>query len=195
MAAADVERAFAELEAVARDTLAGEGYPADQLRLTRALDTRYLGQSFELRLALEESMVDDAVLEDLPRRFGVEHERTYGHQAPADPVEVVNVRVAALAVESRPSPGRLSTSVSDTSRLHRAPTDVGGMRGSRRPAYFGPDPGLIDTPVLGRDQVGLELGAGPLIVEEYDATTIVPPGVSVRRDSLNNLILELGGPE
>ncbi|MBI3978185.1 MAG: hypothetical protein HY331_08375 [Chloroflexi bacterium] len=67
------------------------------------------------------------------------------------------------------------------------------MRARPRRAYFGPAVGLVETPVLGRHEVGPDPVAGPVIVEEYDATTVVPPGWTVRRDDLDNLILEAGG--
>jgi len=58
---------------------------------------------------------------------------------------------------------------------------------STRPAYFGAD--VVDTPILGRGDVPEAALPGPAIVEEYDATTLVPPGWTVRRDSLGNLVL------
>jgi N-methylhydantoinase A len=61
-------------------------------------------------------------------------------------------------------------------------------------AYFGDAHGRLATPVLDRHDVGADPIVGPIIVEEYDATTIVPPGFSIRRDEANNLILESGGP-
>ena len=34
--------------------------------------------------------------------------------------------------------------------------------------------------------------AGPLIVESYDSTVVVPPGAAVRRDAVDNLVITLG---
>jgi N-methylhydantoinase A len=60
---------------------------------------------------------------------------------------------------------------------------------SARLAYFGREHGLIETPVVDRiDLLGREL-AGPLIVEEYDATCVVPPGWRVSLDELCNLTI------
>ena len=60
---------------------------------------------------------------------------------------------------------------------------------SKRDAYFGPDHGLLSTPVVGRADIGGHPTAGPIIVDEYDATTVVPPDAWIHRDELNNLIL------
>jgi hypothetical protein len=32
-----------------------------------------------------------------------------------------------------------------------------------------------------------------VIVEEYDATTVVPPGCTARLDPIGNIIVEIGG--
>jgi N-methylhydantoinase A len=48
---------------------------------------------------------------------------------------------------------------------------------------------VLTTPVVARSQVGPNLWPGPLIVEEYDATSVVPPGCSIRRDTHNNLLI------
>ena len=58
-----------------------------------------------------------------------------------------------------------------------------------RAVYFGPRHGLLDTRVVDRGQVAAEGADGPLIVEEYDATTVVPPGWTIHRDTRNNLVI------
>jgi len=62
---------------------------------------------------------------------------------------------------------------------------------STRPAYFGPEHGLCETPVLRREHLPSEPVRGPMIVEEYDATVVVPPGCSAARDHLGNIIIEV----
>ena len=59
-----------------------------------------------------------------------------------------------------------------------------------RRAYFGPDHGFQEAVVLTRDAIPTEPRRGPAIVEEYDATTVVPPDWTIRRDRDLNLILE-----
>ncbi len=180
--AADVEQAFLMLEAEARDALAEEGYGADRTELVRSVDVRYVGQSFELRLPIDGAFSTDGALEDVERRFAVEHERTYGHRADDDPVELVNVRVMARGVDPRPAV------------VVRANDQAPALSGTR-PAYFGPRVGWTDTPVVfSRAELNDAARPGPLIVEEYDATTIVPPGCAIWRDAADNLILEVDQP-
>jgi len=59
-----------------------------------------------------------------------------------------------------------------------------------RRAYFGPDHGFLDTPVLRRSDLASSR-AGPLIVEEYDATCLVPPGARCELDAGGNIVVEL----
>ena len=175
-----IEQVFHELEHVARATLADEGYSDGACRLVRTVDARYMGQSFELRLAVDGATFTPSALADVERRFGDEHERTYGHRADNDPIELVNLRVAA-------------TGLGDSPRGQSPVRSVDGVASSSgsRPAYFGPHHGLRNTPVLGRAHVGSVASRGPLIVEEYDATTVVPPDCAVWRDASDNLVIEV----
>ena len=62
-----------------------------------------------------------------------------------------------------------------------------------RTAYFGAAHGSLMTPVVDRGDLDRTARSGPLIVEEYDATTVVPPGWSVRLDEHANIRLAGGG--
>jgi N-methylhydantoinase A len=63
--------------------------------------------------------------------------------------------------------------------------------GVSRSAYFGRVAGLIDTPVVVREALDTAWRAGPLIVEEYDATCVVPPDARARLDRFGNIEVEL----
>ena len=113
----------------------------------------------------------------LAKAFGDEHERTYGHQAEAEEVESVALRAVATVV------------VEKTTAAF-APT---GAEKRTRAAFFGADHGLVEIDVIGRARLGAEPRSGPLIVEEYDATCVVPPGWSAALDTDGNIVLEREG--
>src|SRR4029453_12157433 len=92
--AEEIERDFVELELAARRALATEGFVDGACSLGRSVDVRYVGQSFELRLALGVGAVTDEWMRSVEAHFGAEHERTYGHRAEDDPIELVTLRVA-----------------------------------------------------------------------------------------------------
>jgi len=62
--------------------------------------------------------------------------------------------------------------------------------GGVRDVYFGPQLGLVSTPVVARDDLG-EWQAGPLLVEEFDSTTVVPPDGRARRVAWDTVEIEL----
>jgi N-methylhydantoinase A len=150
------------------------------MRFRRSANLHYQGQIFELSVAAPIGQIDHAALATLAERFGQEHETTYGHRAgPEEPVELVTIELVGEGVpEFDRVPDRL---------------DVGGLReverGTRR-AYFGPDLGWIETDVIARSTIGSGL-AGPFIVEEYDATCLIPPGASASLDDYGNIDITL----
>jgi len=74
----------------------------------------------------------------------------------------------------------------------RLQEDRAGRGGDRR-AYFGPAHGEIATPVITRAALGATPRPGPLLLDEYDATTLVPPGCAARLDAHGNIVITTGG--
>ena len=59
-----------------------------------------------------------------------------------------------------------------------------------RKAYFGKDHGWVETPILGRDDLQKKY-SGPVIIEEYDATCLIPPKAEAHLDSFGNIVIDL----
>ena len=188
----ELNRALAAMEREALATLASEGYPAERARLTRSADLRYAGQSFELTVPLDEGRLETHHLATLGERFAAEHEHTYGHRGdPSQPVDLVNLRILATGLAARDRSTALATAIEPTRGGSATTDDRGPIGESSRQAYFGPH-GLLETPVIGRQALSAQPRPGPLIVEEYDATVVVPPGCDARLDTLGNIVLEIG---
>ena len=64
----------------------------------------------------------------------------------------------------------------------------GPRAAAARTAYFGARHKAQSTPVIARMDL-VAARSGPLIVEEYDATCVVPPGWSAVLDAQGNLVL------
>ena len=60
-----------------------------------------------------------------------------------------------------------------------------------RPAYFGAEHGWLETSILRRSDLSPKPRAGPLIIEEYDATCVVPPGARASLDGGGNVVIEI----
>ena len=174
----EISAAVAELERDAEALLSDEGHRA-QVQIERSVDLKYQGQSFELTVPLPPAWTEEA-LRELAVNFGREHERTYGHQAEGDPIQMVNLRLTARVRRPADRPP-LQIEVDDT---------AGG--GERR-AYFGSAHGVMATPVLARGELAATPRPGPLLVDEYDATTLVPPGCAARLDAHGNIVITTGG--
>jgi N-methylhydantoinase A len=165
----ELDAAFARLEGEARAELAAEGHDPRRIALGRLGDFRYAGQAYELGVPYGGDLA--AAIE----AFHAEHERTYGYRSETDSVELVNLKVLARIGRDGPA--------EETLRPPAAPRAAE----RRRAAYFGRRHGLVETAVI--DRAGLAAGPrpGPLIVEEYDATCVVPPGAAARLDPLGNI--------
>jgi N-methylhydantoinase A len=166
---------YDELEAQVRAMVTDDGGEGDAMVVTRLADLRYAGQAFELTVPVDGGAPDPVML---AQRFRDEHRRTYGH-ASDDPVQLASLRVVARSGAGSPaqSNGHRPRTV-----LHAATT---------RQAYFGVH-GALDTPVLVRDELTRGPRRGPLIIQEYDATTVVPPGWSASLDDHANIELTRG---
>ena len=173
LATIDVGRANAILDRIGgecRALLAREGFAGARQRLQIQIDAKYEGQTSELTVDLPVERFSTAALSAIESAFMREHRRTYGYSV-AEQVQVVSLRVIGRGVADR------DRSAADLGPGH-APRTTGPARPpADRRVYFGPGPGWLSTPVVDRPAVRAAGGiAGPLIVEEYDATTVVPPG-------------------
>ena len=172
--AREIERAWADLARQALEQLESEGFASSQMKINRSAALHYHGQTYELTVPLPDGPIDLAWLEEA---FGSEHEKTYGHRAGADePVELVSIQVVGQGL-------REGTAVPERVRASRTePTPP-----PPRKAYFG---SWIETPVMRRSDLS-KAKEGPLIVEEYDATCVVPPGAQAELDAGGNIVIEL----
>jgi N-methylhydantoinase A len=168
-----LQRRMAGLEDAVRTDLAsatGQG----EILLKRMLDMRYRGQRFELRVTLPDGPLDREALSIARGRFHAEHRRTYGRAAGDELVEIVNLRVR----------GRVINDIEIGDAL-AAPQQFRPASASRRCRFDQ----STDTPILSRAALGTDPVSGPLVVEDMDSTTLVPPGAHAHRDRLNNIVI------
>jgi N-methylhydantoinase A len=177
---AEIDAAWGELARQATAQLESEGFTGETARLRRSGALHYQGQSFELVVPVPEGPFDAALAAHLEEAFGAEHEKTYGHRAgPEEPVELVSIQVVGQGLRQGSGvPERVTPSRGDTEP------------GPPRRAYFGAKDGWLETPILRRSDLAAGL-AGPVIVEEYDATCLIPPGAMAELDAGGNIVIGL----
>ncbi len=171
--AVELETVFRDLEETARERLRWSANGAGEVRLTRALGQRYLGQRYELPVAVAPGPLD---LQEVAGNFHAEHERTYGYARPEHPVETHSVWVS-VEVDTRPL--RLPPAPPATARPQPAALRQVWFAGRR-----------CETPVYRREALAAGTAlTGPAIVEQLDATTALWPEQRLEVDRRGQLLL------
>ncbi|UGS34526.1 hydantoinase/oxoprolinase family protein [Capillimicrobium parvum] len=171
----DLGRRLDELEEELRGGLRRDGVRDGDMRVERALDCRYRGQGYELRVPLGASGVDAEAFATFHRLHRMEYGREF-----AVPIEVVNMRITVSGARSK---------------LERVPAgsgDLGAAVLDRRPAVFRVDGELRAMETVIVDRANLSPGNqvdGPAIFVQEDTTTVVPPGWRARTEDNGVLVL------
>jgi N-methylhydantoinase A len=163
-----MENGFHGLRRAAEKDYAAEGWKG-RIRFLPSVDTRYRGQGYELNIPFSRHLIED---------FRREHRKRYGYNYDDRELELVTIRLRAvmktaptrLADSPRPSPGR-----------------------AQKPEFSSVifDGKRTRTPIYSREQMPRDRPhAGPAIVTEYSATTVVLPGMRFWLDASSNLMVE-----
>jgi N-methylhydantoinase A len=177
----EVEGLFAELSGDALRTSAEWGFAAAEVVVERSVDLRYRRQASELTVTLPPGALDAAALEGARRAFDAEHEKTFGHSFPDAGTEMVSVRLVSRIARPRPP-------VTARSVLQARPPGAPCSRS----AYFGPETGFVDTPVVEDVLPGGPPLPGPVLIDRYDTTIVVPPGCTVTAAEGGALVIDIG---
>lgn len=173
----EIEQVFRELEADARAALEGNRIPSDRQVVERSLDLRYVGQVKTLNIPFGNEPFSRERLDQILGEFFEEYERQYHYITHDIPVEVAVVRVRGRGLQEKVEPP-----------VHRVTEEPEPF--DRREVTFR-GKAHKDVAVYHRDALGAGYGlTGPLIVEQLDSTTVVPPGWELGVDKYGNLELE-----
>jgi N-methylhydantoinase A len=181
---------LARLEALARAALAAEGFAEHEMRVERSADLRYFGQAWEVAVELPPGVIDERSASVAGERFHEAHEQRYGYSyrraadrgtAGRQTMEWVNLRVTGIGPIARP---KLRELPPGDGRPARALTGKRTVVFAEKPAECAVYERTLLAPGDTLD--------GPVIVEEYGATTVVYPGQRVVADRFGNLVLTRG---
>jgi N-methylhydantoinase A len=140
---------------------------------TLAADLRYVGQENTLSIPLSiESGVPDIL-----KVFHSAHERRFGHAQPNNPVEFVNLRLAAVGRLARERQAFACGPQAASPVIGKRDLTFGGQ--TMRANIF--NRALLTDPTR---------YFGPAVIEEESATTFVPPGYGFRLDEWGNLLIQ-----
>jgi N-methylhydantoinase A len=172
---------YAEMEAQGREVLMRSGAREDQIRFLRTADLRYVGQFNEVEVPCPDGPVTPALIDALAAAFHDRHEQTFAFSMQNRPIEVVYLRVRALAATA---PVHLREIAAGAESAERA-------RKADRRCYFGRTAGWRTTPIY--DGAALTSGnriAGPALIEETSSTILVPDGAQARVDAFGNYLIQ-----
>jgi N-methylhydantoinase A/oxoprolinase/acetone carboxylase beta subunit len=180
--AEELEASFTELEEQARKQLEEDGIPADRQVVQRVADCRYLGQGYELRVDVASESIDDAWVEKVSSDFHDAHQKEYSRRFEDSDIEIPNVRVRGVGIMPALELPELPTGGESAEAALR----------HEREAWFRVEGELrkLATKFYARDalQAGNRI-EGPAVVNQYDSTTVIPPGLAAEVDRYGNIVI------
>ena len=167
-----LNQVFAAMEKSAKEDFSSENWPGKPAFL-RSVDLRYQGQGYELNLPFTN---------DLLQRFAKEHHRRYGYTHPNREIELVTLRLRAILKTESARVGADAVVRPRAKRLaeftHQAEIHFEGKK--------------LKTRTYARENLRpRKKYSGPAIINEYSATTVIPPGKRFQIDRAGNLIVTI----
>lgn len=174
---ADLQEQYAQLETEAAQRLRHEGVPDDEAVLQRSISMRYLGQwrSLSVEMGTGPDALDEAVA-----RFHEQHEQEFAFRRDSAPVEIYQIALRAIGTTPKPA---------------FSPQDTAGATmpeaTATRQVWF-ESTGWVQTPIY--DRSAIPAGAsfdGPAVIDQLDATTLVPPDARAQIDEWLTILIHL----
>jgi N-methylhydantoinase A len=144
---------------------------------------RYFGQRYEVNVALPSGPLDETLLPTLHDAFYAAYRQHYGRDIREVPVETVSWRLNVCG----PRP-QLDIEWPSQAARGSAPQSKG-----ERDVHFLDSQQPLRCPVYERGAlaIGTQL-RGPVVVEDHESTSIVPPGASATVDDQQMLVINIG---
>ncbi len=145
------------------------------------LDIRYVGQEFTLSVPVDPELMKSADRTAIRQAFDALYEHRYQHSSPDEPVEVVNLRVAAVGRRIPLTFPKVATG--------------GGAKPAReRSVFFDDVKAAVICPIYERETLaaGTQF-SGPAIVQEHGTATVMFAGDRCTVAATGELVIEVGG--
>jgi N-methylhydantoinase A len=172
---ARLEKEYEALRQRAEADFDTEGVPRERRRYQKSADMRYVGQTSEINIRVE----DPGAKFDLGAHlaeFHRQHEVVYTYAVPEEPVEIVNIRLRAIGLVDKP-------------KQRSAQMNSTGKPTGRRELWFNDK---VTAEVYDRETLSVgTMIRGPAVIQELSSATIVPPGARATVDPQENILLEL----
>ena len=154
-----------------------------KVEAVRWADMRYVGQEHSVTIAVPLQDIRRKDRSAIKARFDAEHQFRFGTCAPAEPAEIVSLRVTVSGVMKKPP-------LEQIAKGGRSPVKSASL-GTRK-VWFDNRRAAVTTPIFLREE--LRAGnriEGPALVEEHASTTVVFPGDRLSVDRFGNLVIDI----
>ncbi len=176
----DLEKTFDVLHMRAVKTITSQGVKQENMKASRQLDMRYLGQGYELTVPVSYPLT----IRDFPQvveSYHRKHKAIYGYAREEAPLEIVNARLTAVGVVKKPKMRK---------QKPHGKTPPKEVLLTRRHVFFEKHETFEEAPIYIREKLRCKNSfSGPAVIEQYDATTVVYPGWEAEVDGFGNIVL------
>ncbi len=168
-------------EAQGRALIAQEAVEPSEIRVTHSADMQFVGQTHIVNVPLPAAGISRATLQTL---FEKAYFARFKVELPEIRANLVNLNTSVTGVRHQVDLSRLIDPDGRAATLEGALLET-------RPVWFSGT--WHDTPVYAREKLPLAAAvAGPAILEQMDATTVLEPGDMARGDADGNIVIEVG---
>ena len=176
------DRILGEMEQAGLVDVRAAAPDAKRIEIRHGADMRYVGQEHAVSVELPTELFRTRDVAGIKAMFDAAHIERYGYASADESAEIVSLRCSVVGEMPRPALERIAAGGAAPDREAQT---------GRRPVYFTAE-GFVPTGVFdrGRLKAGNRI-AGPVLVEEYASTTVVPPGSSLEVDAHGNLLIEV----
>lgn len=182
----EIDAIYASMEQEGRAALAQSAVVPEGIVIERAADMRYVGQEHAVTVELPNEFFEHQDRQAIKRRFDEVHAVRYGTSAPAEPADLVSLRMTVLGTMRKPPRQEVAEGA--------ATPDAEALRGHKQVYFRGS--GFVSTPVYRRPLLRCgNLITGPALVEEHASTTVIQPNDSVAVDAFGNLQISIGSEQ
>jgi N-methylhydantoinase A len=145
------------------------------------LDLRYVGQEFTLTVPVELAAIKNGERQKIRAAFDALYEHRYAHHSPDEPVEMVNIRLAAIGKRTKLAFPPLAANAAAVPSCHRQVV----LDDARSP---------VSCPVYQRRDLGAGAHvAGPALIEEHGTTTLMFAADSCTVAPSGELLIDIEG--
>ena len=181
-----LESVYEEMEVAGRARLDADGVAIEARVLQRLAYCRYVGQAYELLVAVPPGRLDSAGVARIVEQFEEAHEREYFYRFEDTPVQIVHLRSYAIGVMPKLELTAIESGgeqVSDAAVVDRR-TVLFAIGGKARAS---------ETPFYDRTQLlAGNVIAGPAVIEQLDSTTVLPPGSTASVSPDGTIVIAIG---